>query len=223
GGKSQAEIIILKYLKDKGIKNLEGMIISHFDNDHAGGAIDLYKNLKIKNTYINSKSSNSLTSKQIFETITPLTLAQNNSVIYAEPDLEIRNFISGIKNNDNENSIITSLKYKNFSVLFMGDAGITAFNTLKKDLPKNVTILKLGHHGAKNVIDKNMLDTLNPQYVLISSAHNDKNHPHVLTMNTLRKSNVLRTDIHNSIKIVVTPKVFKIFSFDKNLRRFIKM
>ena len=34
GGKSQAEIIVLKYLKDKGIKNLEGMIITHFDNDH---------------------------------------------------------------------------------------------------------------------------------------------------------------------------------------------
>lgn len=223
GGKSQAEIVILKYLKDKGIKNFEGMVLSHFDNDHAGGAVDLYNNLKIKNTYINSKNADSLTSKQIFETIKPLTLAQNNSIIYTEPDLEIRNFISGIKGNDNENSIITSLKYKDFSILFMGDAGITAFNTLKNDLPKNLTVLKLGHHGAKNVIDKNMLDTLNPQYVLISSAHNDKNHPHVLTMNTLRKSNVLRTDIHNSIKFVVTPKDFKIFCFDKDLRRYIKM
>lgn len=222
-GKSQAEIIILKYLKDKGIKNLEGMILTHFDNDHAGGAVDLYNNLKIKNIYVNSKKANSLTSRQIIETIKPLTLSKNNDTIYSEPDLEIRNFISGIKNDDNENSIITSLKYKDFTMLFMGDAGITAFNKLKNNLPKNITVLKLGHHGAKNVIDKNMLDTLNPKYVLISSTHNDSNHPHILTLNTLRKSNVLRTDIHNSIKLIVNSKELKIFYFDKNLRRYIKM
>jgi len=105
----------------------------------------------------------------------------------------------------------------------MGDAGLTAYNTLKNNLPKNITILKLGHHGAKNVIDKNMLDNLNPQYVLISSAQNDKNHPHYLTMNTLRNTKTLRTDIHNSIKISVTPKILQIFTFDKNLKRYIKM
>ena len=223
GGKSQAEMIILKYLKDKGIKNFEGMIITHFDNDHSGGAVDLYNNLKIKNTYINSFSDKSQTSKNIYKTIKPLTLAKNNSIIYQEPDFEVRNFVSGIKNNDNENSIITSLKYKDFSMLFMGDAGITAYNTLKKDLPKNLTVLKLGHHGAKNVIDKNMLEDLNPQYILISSAHDDKNHPHILTLNTLRKSKVLRTDIHNSIRIIKEAKALKILIFDTNLKRYIKL
>ena len=53
----------IKYLKDKGIKNLEGMIITHFDNDHSGGAVDLYNNLKIKSTYINSFNDTSFTSK----------------------------------------------------------------------------------------------------------------------------------------------------------------
>ncbi len=223
GGKSQAEIIILKYLKDKGIKNFEGMIISHFDNDHAGGAVDLYNNLKIKNTYINTICANSMTSRNIIEKIKPLTLAKNNTVIYKEPNLEIRNYISNIKNNDNENSIITGLKYKNFSMLFMGDAGIMAYNTLKNDLPKNITILKLGHHGAKNVIDKNMLESLNPQYILISSAHNDKNHPHALTLNTLRKRNLLRTDIHNSIRFIVNKKGLEIFTFDHDFKKYIKM
>ena len=223
GGKSQAEIIILKYLKDKGIKNFEGMIITHFDNDHSGGAVDLYNNIKIKNTYVNSFSDTSLTSKNIYKTIKPLTLAKNNSIIYQEPDFEIRNFISGIKNNDNENSIITSIKYKDFTMLFMGDAGITAYNTLKNNLPKNLTVLKLGHHGAKNVIDKNMLEDLNPQYILISSAHNDKNHPHALTLNTLRNSKVLRTDVHNSIMIIKDSKTLKILKFDSNQKRYVKL
>ena len=40
GGKSQAEIIVLKYLLDNGIKELAALVITHFDNDHCGGAGD---------------------------------------------------------------------------------------------------------------------------------------------------------------------------------------
>lgn len=223
GGKSQAEIIILKYLKDHGIKNFEGMIITHFDNDHSGGAVDLYKNLKIKNTYVNELGNNSKTSKEIYNTIKPLTLAKNNSVIYTEPDFEIRTFKANIKNNDNESSIITLVKYKDFIMLFMGDAGLISYNTLKNQLPKDVSILKLGHHGAKGTIDKNMLQELNSKYVLISNAHNDFNHPHVITQNVLRKSKVLRTDINNSIKVSVGKKGTQIYYFDKELKSYRKL
>ena len=223
GGKSQAEIIILKYLKDKGIKNVEGMILTHFDNDHSGGAVDLYSNLKIKKTYINSFQDKSYTSAKIYKTIKPLIIAKNNDIIYTEPNLEIKTYRTFIKNNDNENSIITSIKYKNNSILFMGDAGIIAYEKLKNELPKNLTLLKLGHHGAKNVINKEMLEDLSPQYILISSAPNDKNHPHALTLNTLRKSKVLRTDTHNSIKFSFSKKQVKIYTFDKDKKAYTKL
>lgn len=223
GGKSQAEIIILKYLKDCGIKTLEGMIITHFDNDHSGGAVDLYKNLKIKNTYVNDLKNTSKTSKEIYNTIKPLTLVQNNAVIYTEPDFEIRTYHTNIKNNDNESSIITLVKYKDFSMLFMGDAGLISYNTLKNQLPKDLSILKLGHHGAKGTIDKNMLEKLNPQYVLISNARNDYNHPHAITLNVLRKSKVLRTDINNSIKVSVGKKGTKIYYFNKEFKSYRKL
>lgn len=223
GGKSQAEIIILKYLKDNGIKNIEGMIITHFDNDHSGGAVDLYKNLKIKNTYINEFNNHSKTSKDIYNTIKPLTLAKNNSTIYTEPNFEIRTYHANIANNDNESSIITYVKYKDFSMLFMGDAGLISYNTLKNQLPKEVSILKLGHHGAKGTIDKKMLQELNPQYVLISNAHNDYKHPHVLTLNVLRKTKVLRTDINNSIKVSVGKKGYQIYYFDKEFKSYRKL
>ena len=223
GSKSQAEIIVLKYLKDNGIKNIEGMIISHFDNDHSGGAVDLFNNLNIKKTYVNSFYNDSFTSKQIYETIKPLSLVQGKSVIYTEPDLEITNYRAYVKDNDNENSIITCLKYKDFSMLFMGDAGIIAYNKLKNDLPKNISILKLGHHGAKNVINKEMLDNLNPQYVLISSASNDYKHPHAITLNTLRYSNVLKTGYQNSIKAVFNNHGLKIYAFDKDKKRYSKL
>lgn len=223
GGKSQAEIIILKYLKDRGIKNFEGMILTHFDNDHSGGATDLYNNLKIKKTYVNNLNDKSYTSSKIYKTVKPLIIAPNNQIIYTEPNFEIKTFRTEVKNNDNESSVITSVKYDDFSMLFMGDAGVIAYNKLKNELPKNITVLKLGHHGANNVINKEMLAELNPQHVIISSATNDKNHPHPLTLNTLRKTNVLRTDIHNSIKISVNKNKLKIYIFNKDLKAYTRL
>lgn len=223
GGKSQAEIIILKYLKDRGIKNFEGMILTHFDNDHSGGATDLYNNLKIKKTYVNNLNDKSYTSSKIYKTVKPLIIAPNNQIIYTEPNVEIKTFRTDVKNNDNESSVITSVKYNDFSMLFMGDAGVIAYNKLKNELPKNITVLKLGHHGANNVINKEMLAELNPQHVIISSASNDKNHPHPLTLNTLRKTNVLRTDIHNSIKISVNKNKLKIYIFNKDLKAYTRL
>ena len=41
GGKSQAEVIVLKYLQDKGIKDIDSLVVTHFDNDHCGGALDV--------------------------------------------------------------------------------------------------------------------------------------------------------------------------------------
>ena len=196
------------------------MIITHFDNDHSGGAVDLYKNLKIKNTYINDFNNHSKTSETIYKTIKPLKMVNNNDVIYKEPNFEIKTFHTKIPNNDNESSILTLVKYKHFTMLFMGDGGLISYNTLKNQLPKNISILKLGHHGAKGVIDKNMLNELNPNEVLISVAPDDYKHPHVLTLNTLRKSNVLRTDLHNAIKITVSKNNYKIYSFDKDLKKF---
>ena len=108
-------------------------------------------------------------------------------------------------------------------MLFMGDAGLISYNTLKNQLPKEVSILKLGHHGAKGTIDKNMLQELNPQYVLISNAHNDYKHPHVLTLNVLRKTKVLRTDINNSIKFSVGKKGYQIYYFDKEFKSYRKL
>jgi len=221
-GKSQAEMIILKYMKDNGIKNIEGMIITHFDNDHSGGAVDIFKYAKVKNTYINSYNNDSKTSKEIYKTIKPLTLAKNNTLIYKEPNFEIRLFLVENPPSDNEGSIITEIHYNNFTMLFMGDAGIFAYNKLKQNLSKNITILKVGHHGAKGVIDADMIKDLNPDYSIISSAPNDYKHPHALTLNTLRKHNVLRTDINNSIKIIFNKESYKIYTFNKELKKYLK-
>lgn len=224
GGKNQAKMIILKYLKDKGIKNIEGLIISHFDSDHAGGATDLIDSLNIKNVYVNSLNDKSKLAQEIYglKNKTHLNLVQNNSIIYKEKNLTIKNFNANLKGVDfeNENSIITLVSYKDFDQLFMGDAGTYAFEKIKKDLPDKIEILKVGHHGAKNVVNKAVLDRIKPEYAIISTGINNYGHPNGVTLDILKSKKVktLRTDRQNAIKIenkINAKGFYNVYSFNR--------
>lgn len=202
GGKAQANSIIIKYLKDRGIKNIEGLVITHFDNDHSGGAADIMKNVNVKNVYVNSFDDKTMTSVEIYKTIKskniPAKIPTGN--IYKEQNLDLTTYIANSKA-DNEKSIITLLTYNNFNMLFMGDAGIIAFEDIKKNLPHNIEVLKVGHHGGAKVVNQEMLEYINPEISIISTGPNAFGHPNRRTLDILRNTTIYRTDRHNSIKI----------------------
>ena len=227
GGKSQAEMIILKYFKDRGIKTVDSIIVTHFDNDHCGGAVDLLKEVKVNKIYVNSLEHNSNAAKEIYKTAkerkTELIEASNNQVVY-DNKLKLTNYISketaGV--GDNESSIITLLNYGKFNVLFTGDAGVETLNKLKQNFPKNLTVLKVGHHGASGVINKEIANYLNPKYSIISTGENKFGHPSIYTVGILKNSKILRTDVHNSIKFVVKNNSYKIYTYNGSGKGYVR-
>ena len=225
GSKAQANSIIIKYLKDRGIKNIEALIITHFDNDHSGGAIDIMKNLKVKQVYINSYNEKSATSKNIYNELEknqiPNKIPQNNSSIYKENNLNIQTY-QAKTDKENDNSIITLLSYKNFDMLFMGDAGTKAFDQLKSGIPSNIEVLKVGHHGGLDTVNKEMLEHIKPETSIISTGINSFGHPYKGTIDTLRETNIYRTDRHNSIKIKTNGEEYSIYTFNPKKKKYIK-
>ena len=220
GGNSQAMSIIIKYLKDKGIKNIEGLIITHFDNDHSGGASDILDYAKIKTVYINTFNDKSYTSKEIYKRIKNknVKIAQNNDIIYKEDNFKITTYKKSLSKNDNENSIIALINVKNLNILMMGDASM-------ENLPKEITkaqVLKVGHHGAKSVINTNTLKILNTETAIISTGINKFGHPNPVTLNLLKNTNLYRTDKNNSIKIVSNGYTYKVLTFDRDKKKYIE-
>lgn len=225
GSKSQAEIIVLKYLKDKGIKNFDSLIVTHFDNDHCGGTVDLLNSINIGKIYVNDLNHNSIAAKNIYQAAnqnhTEIALATNKQIVYDKDDLKITNYMGAIADNDNENSIITLLEYENFKMLFTGDAGYGRINSVLKYLPQDITVLKVPHHGAYGGLDKTILAYLKPKYAIISVGENKFGHPNLYTLKLLQNSNILRTDIHNAILIEVTKSKFRIKTYDIKTKRFV--
>lgn len=221
GAKTQAQVIILEYLKDKGIKNVEALILTHFDSDHAGGAVDLLNKLNIKILYVNSLNDDSKIAKKVYLAAKARKIrimqSENNKIMYSEPKLAIKTFSAGIKGgDDNENSVITLISSGGFDELFMGDAGVEAFEKIKTHLPNRIEILKVGHHGAKDVVDKKMLDYINPQVAVVSTGLNNYGHPNPYTLKLLKNKNVktFRTDKQNALKIVESKNEYHVFHWD---------
>ena len=213
-------------MKDLGIKNLEGLIVTHFDNDHAGGTSDIIQNTKVNKLYFNTTQTNTQTAKDIFKNAEKChqkwEIAQNNKVIYQEPDLKIYTFKAEIKGKDesNGNSIITLLSYKNFDMLFMGDAGIESFEQIKNFIPNNIEVLKVGHHGGPNVVNQQMTEHLNNKISLISTGINYFGHPNKGTLDILRNTYIARTDFLNSIKISTDGNQYAMYSYDNQSKKY---
>ena len=223
---SQAKIIMLKYIKDRGIKNIEGVIVTHFDNDHSGGTVDILSGTKTKMLYLNSINKETQTSRNIFKYIDDkhqkFSLAKNNNEIYKEPSLSIKTYRANIKGKDesNGNSIMTLLTYKDFDMLFMGDAGVDSFNQIKTYMPANVEVLKVGHHGGRNVVDENMLKRISPEVSVISTGINYFGHPSKGTLDILRNTEILRTDLLKSIKISTDGNLYKIYTYNSARKKY---
>lgn len=226
GSSSKAEIILYKYLKDKHIKNIDLIILTHYDADHAGGLIDIYKNVKVNKTILlktnhKSKCYNDIW-KYIKENNINYEYVKNNNKVFVEDDISFTTFYDKNAINENDGSIVTLLKCKNFNALFMGDASFETYNRLKSYLPKNITFLKSGHHGGKNTISEDMIKYLNPKIVVLSTGKNKYYHPHYSTLDVLDMNNInfLRTDYNNAIKVETNGIDTNIFGYNSNLRKF---
>jgi len=223
GGKSQAEIIILKYFKDIGIKSIDTIIVSHFDNDHCGGVVDLLKGVKVSKIIVNDIEHNSIAAKNIYKTAqeenTQIILVENGQKIYNVENLNITNFTGKNSDDDNENSIVSLLEYNNFKMLFTGDISSKELEKLLNRLPKNINILKVPHHGADNGINKKILTYLNPKYSIISVGQNKFGHPSIYTLNLLKNTHILRTDIQNAILIKVK-RDYQLYTYSMIKRKF---
>ena len=225
---SKAKIIMLKYMHDKGIKEIESLILTHFDSDHAGGAVDLLNDLDIKRVYVNSKTDKSNLAKEIYElggnrveeVASAKTIVSDGgfsiSLNRANPQL------FGNSHRDNESSVVALVQNGDFRMLFTGDAGSEGLRALKSFIPNDVDVLKVGHHGARGVVDEEIMRHINPDVSIISVGNNKYGHPNPMTLKSLDGTRVYRTDLDNAIKIVSNDKGYTVLTYDSNKRRFVK-
>ena len=112
-------------------------------------------------------------------------------------------FYNQISSDENNNSVVLTLKYGNSSAVLTGDAEEEAWNEIKGNIPADTAFFKVPHHGSRNgSLDKQgdptWLSSCPAQASLGISCmyRKDYKHPHDEVLNTFKNANrkYFRTD-----------------------------
>ncbi len=217
------------FLKYNGIKEIDYWVVTHADNDHVNGLIELLENqFPIKNILISMNSPASDNLKSI------LSLSQKNniSVITAKTGdvLEPNPYgaslhvmwpnTSEITSDINASSLTFLFCDTDFTGIFTGDISseeekkIVSYINQYKTL--NINLLKIAHHGSKYSSCDEFLSTLSPQTAVISCGINNRyNHPHEETLSRIAANSceLFRTDYCGAITVTYKNTGYTTHSF----------
>lgn len=133
---------------------------------------------------INTKNSETMLSDK---NQSPMTSNLDNSIDY------------------NDRSIALYVTYGSVDALLMGDLEFSGEQALlESDMIEPITIIKVGHHGAKTSTSDEFLSAARPEISLISVGENNSyGHPSPLVLDKLDKvgSQIYRTDQHGTIEL----------------------
>ena len=188
-------------LRSQGVFRLDGLIITHFDADHAGGAPGLLNKIPADTIYLPvTPGENAIRD----------ALIQNHSdaICWVEEDMALTDtpitifaamdFVDG-----NESSLCILFQPEECDILITGDRSAAGEQALiaNAELP-DVEILIAGHHGSRDSTSWELLNETRPEIVIISVGDgNYYGHPNRETLNRLKLfgCGIYRTDREGTI------------------------
>lgn len=209
---------IVRLLKKYKVKALKNVIITHPHTDHLGGMYAIFQQFPIDALYDNGRAYPSTAYKTYMKQMSlkglerkvsrvgdSIDLGQGVSLKVFAPTDTVHLLANG-KFDANNDSIVAKLVYKDFSMLFTGDAESIEEEEILRSYKKELasTILKVGHHGSKTSSTEAFVKAVNPEAAVISVAlADDYKHPHPKTIELLKKHKikVYRTDEDGTIHI----------------------
>lgn len=195
---------ITEFLKSQNVNKIDYFIITHFDEDHMGGAYKILEELDIGVLYMPNNSSKTQTYQTFIDTINRNNINADKSLVASkDTQYSLGNATWKVLNingeNLNDSSIVVELSYKDTKYLFMGDATINVEAKIDWD---KIDVLKVGHHGSNTSTSQYFLDKVKPRYAIISvGANNNYGLPTEEIINRLLDNNITiyRTDRDNTI------------------------
>ena len=186
------------YLLSQGITKLDGLILTHYDTDHAGGVLQLLYSVPAERIYMpDTYDTNGL--RESIETaygeqVSRITKTQTINI----PGGEITCYPAKPTASDNESSMCVLFQSQNCAILITGDRSSAGERKLLQEvqLPK-LDILVVGHHGSHTATSHELLQAAKPSVAVISvSAENPYGHPRIEVLERLQMygCQVYRTD-----------------------------
>ena len=179
----------LELIDEQGIDTIDDMIITHFDQDHVGGADQIIKakNVgKIYTTYLSKNSDDigeyykALKEKGYKDLIVKDVYSfKEDGVVYTIYPPEAMNYKSSVSNNS---SLAIMVQCGEKKVRFTGDAEEERINELISTEGLDCDILKMPHHGRYKKNLNELVDSVTPEYAIITASKKEHEDPETISL-----------------------------------------
>lgn len=212
GGRASSKTVAL--LKARGIARLKYLAVTHYDEDHMGGAVGALAAVGADAVLGPDYEKDGRTFRSLLRHVQEAGL----SVIHPAPGSEytlgalritVLGPLGGPHPLENDDSLVLRLTDGKNSLLVTGDAEAAAEAELagRWGSALQSDIYVIGHHGGSTSSTDVLLAAVRPRHLLLScGADNEYGHPHASAMERLRKTgaDLRRTDRQGNIRLVFT-------------------
>ena len=189
-------------LQGQGITSLDGMIITHYDYDHAAGAVHLLTRVGTQRLYLPNCADQDGTAEVLQSYKGGQVQIVSEDLLITFGNVKITLVPSTNRLNDNESGMCVLFQTENCDILITGDRSAAGERELLEHMKlPELEVLIVGHHGSKYSTSRELLLMTKPQYAFISVGDNHYGHPTEEVLERLRAfgCTVYRTDQNSTI------------------------
>ena len=211
--KSSGGKYLVTFLKSLGITNLDYLVLTHGDYDHAGEALTIMDEIDVGTVFFNGNLLNELEKKIWNNSLSHYKLREGDSFSLGNFNFLV---ISNTYPDENDGSLVLYSTINDKRLLFMGDASIKSEEYILDNYDiRDITILKVGHHGSRTSSSEEFINSVNPTYALISAGKDNKfNHPHKEVIERLEENGsiIYNTQINGMVMFDFTNNKIKTYT-----------
>lgn len=221
-----AQYQVIPYLEWKGVDRLEGIFISHWDEDHCNGLSKLLSwaqkeqvgigQIFLPDISLQDDKLRELLAEISAYNIPVFRLTTGNTVKKRNISFTCLYPYEGLVTEDrNAASMVLVGELEGSHVLFMGDLEAEGEEWLIKNSPerlKDISVLKVGHHGSKTSSGEAFLSLVLPKLSLISCGRNNiYGHPSKEVLERLE-------NIGSKYKVTAREGAVNVIFYEKEIR-----
>jgi competence protein ComEC len=222
-GFNLAQSAALPYLKYQGIKKLDYVILSHADNDHAGGLAFIAEQVVLKKITVGEIKSNIKAIEQ-YNLIEKSTCKQGDNFTWQALTFSVL-WPVVLQDKENDNSCVINISDGKHSILLTGDISrkvekqLLAHDDLSSQLIADVIVAP--HHGSKTSSSYPFIKAVSPEAVIFSAGFLNRWYmPNTEVVQRYQQLGIEQysTAKQGMIRIEIKPKGLEIESYREHIK-----
>jgi competence protein ComEC len=190
-------------LESQGIFKLDGLILTHYDRDHAAGAELLLQRMEVDVLFLPNCRDEYGRGETLAKSHSGTVLYVDRDIVLTFSNTEITLVPSQKAETDNESGLCVLFQRLGCDILITADRSDAGERELLDHMPlPDLEVLVVGHHGSKHSTGRELLIKTAPDIAFVSvGLDNPFGHPSEEVLQRLAAYGipVYRTDLHGTI------------------------